>query len=174
MRQDKLDWFVRANLAWDAGRLRSAFNLFMRGAKAGDASCQLDLAYFYDEGIGIKPNRLNAQLWYERAFANGSACAAHNLGLMLLASKDISAAREWFARAIQQGEPDSLYELAKLEIRTHQVNKARGLLKKLLSNQAIVTPSILTKAKQQLSRLSRKNSEKKGGGSNVSKLSRSD
>jgi len=37
--------FRQANAAWDRGNLRRAFELFLRGAEAGDDGSQLDLGY---------------------------------------------------------------------------------------------------------------------------------
>ena len=49
--QEKNRLFTQANAAWDKGDLRQAFALFMQAAKLGDVSCQLDLGYFFDQGL---------------------------------------------------------------------------------------------------------------------------
>jgi hypothetical protein len=53
--------FAKASEQWDRGKLRSAFHLFLSAAKRGDPSAQHDLGYFYDVGVGVKPNRGLAQ-----------------------------------------------------------------------------------------------------------------
>jgi TPR repeat protein len=67
------DLFLRANEHWDRGKLKSAFRLFLRGAKAGDSGAQVNLCYFYDSALGVKPNRDLALYWYRRAYRQGSA-----------------------------------------------------------------------------------------------------
>lgn len=38
--------FERASNQWDQGNLLSAYRLFLAGAKAGDAGCQVNLGNF--------------------------------------------------------------------------------------------------------------------------------
>jgi uncharacterized protein len=61
--------FQRADEAWEAGNLRSAFRLFLRAAKAGDIGCRVNLGTFYCDGIGVRPNRAKGMHWYKRPFA---------------------------------------------------------------------------------------------------------
>jgi TPR repeat protein len=64
--------FLRANEHWDRGELKSAFRLFLRAARAGDSGARVNLGYFYDSGLGVKPNRDLALYWYRRAYRQRS------------------------------------------------------------------------------------------------------
>ena len=66
--------FERANMQWEAANLRSAFRLFLAGAKAEDAGARLNLGNFYSEGIG-EPNRQLALYWYRLAYRRGLGAA---------------------------------------------------------------------------------------------------
>jgi len=66
-RKSKLDeMFIRADKMWHRGQLRNAFRLFLVAANAGDKASQLNVGYFYDNGVGTKRNREEALRWYKR------------------------------------------------------------------------------------------------------------
>lgn len=52
------------------------------GAKGGDMRSQLDLASFYDQGIGLEKNVRLAAIWYEAAAKQGHPSAQYNIGTM--------------------------------------------------------------------------------------------
>src|SRR5690349_4222867 len=72
--------FFRADKQWDRGHLISAFRLFLAGAKAGDKDSQVNVGFFYDSGVGVHPNRKKALYWYNKAYRQGDALAAYNIG----------------------------------------------------------------------------------------------
>lgn len=72
--------FHEADKKAKQGDQRTAFRLFMLGAKLGDRSCQLNVGYRYDCGIGVHRNKKAAILWYMRAYRRGDASAANNIG----------------------------------------------------------------------------------------------
>jgi hypothetical protein len=45
--------FEQANEAWDKGDLKVALKVFMQSASLGDAGSQLDLGYFFDNGLAV-------------------------------------------------------------------------------------------------------------------------
>jgi len=49
--------FNEAGAAWDKGGLRLAFTLFMQAAELGDRASQLDLGYFFDNGLFVKKDK---------------------------------------------------------------------------------------------------------------------
>jgi TPR repeat protein len=113
--QSKTDvLFIRANEMWDCGRLHSALRLFISGAKSGDSSAQHNLGYFYDVGIGVKPNRAKALYWYKKAVRRGSRVAASNIGTIFRDEGDIKQALSWFNRAVDLGDADANLEIAKI------------------------------------------------------------
>ncbi|MFN4355358.1 tetratricopeptide repeat protein [Parvibaculum sp.] len=52
------------------------------GAKGGDMRAQLDLASFYDQGIGVEKDVRLAAIWYEAAAKQGHPSAQYNVGTM--------------------------------------------------------------------------------------------
>ena len=74
-----IDTFSQACDYWDAGQLHAAFRLFLRGAKEGDPSAQLNLAYFYGEGLSIRKNRNKELYWLRKAAKQEYASAARNI-----------------------------------------------------------------------------------------------
>lgn len=107
-------WFEQGHKAWETGNTRDAFRAFLRGAKAGDVSCQQNVGYFYDEGLAIRKNRRKAIRWYKKSAAGGSSSAAYNLGAIFERKRDYRAAVLWFERALQLGESDAETELLRL------------------------------------------------------------
>jgi TPR repeat protein len=105
--------FVDANDAWDKGDLKRAFTLFMRAARLGDRASQVDLGYFFDNGLYKKKDKKKAITWYRRAYLQGDAGAANNIGTV---HRDLGNTRKmlwWFRRAAAMGDPDVLLDLAK-------------------------------------------------------------
>lgn len=118
--------FARANAEWETGRPRSAYRLFLLGARAGDPGAEHNVGYFYDTGTGVRKNSARALLWYKRAFRHGYAAAAVNIGTML---RDEGRTREslaWFRRAASSGDGDADLEIAKVYLRGG--NRARARL----------------------------------------------
>ena len=52
------------------------------GAKGGDMRSQLDLASFYDQGIGLEKDVRLAAIWYEAAAKQGHPGSQYNIGTM--------------------------------------------------------------------------------------------
>lgn len=116
--RSKADFMFRqANDAWDKGKLRSAFCLFHSSAKAGDPGAQANLGYFYDVGIGLKPNRRLALYWYRRAYQRGNSAGATNIGTIYRDEGKADKALMWFKRAVKLGDGDANLEIAKLYLR---------------------------------------------------------
>jgi TPR repeat protein len=126
--------FRRASEAWEAGRHRSAFRLFLLAAKAGDAGAQLNLGYFYDEGIGVHKNPTLALMWYRRAHNNGDVSASCNIGLFLKARGDLDGAARWFNRSIQRGNDDCRLHMADIYRQRGDFANAKALLAALVKS----------------------------------------
>ncbi len=131
--------FVRACTKWDDGALGSAFRLFLNSAKAGDVSAQLNLGYFYDEGIGVRVDKDKALRWYRRALAGGSVSAAGNIGLVFRDRGILPKAIKWLQRAIESGDDDSALELGKLYLKHGRERDAVKALR-IASRSQNVTP----------------------------------
>ncbi len=104
----------RADQAWEAGNLRSAFRLFLRAAKAGEIGCQLNLGTFYCHGIGVKPNREKALYWYRRAYKLGYSPAASNIACVYRDEDNQRKTLEWFQRAVNLGDVEANLNIAKI------------------------------------------------------------
>lgn len=109
--------FRRGHEQWERGRLRSAFLLFLAAAKRGDTGAQVNLGYFYDVGIGTRPNRNAALLWYRKAYRAGERTAASNIATIFRDEKKLNKSISWFQRAVELGDGDANLELAKIYLR---------------------------------------------------------
>lgn len=99
--------FQRADKAWDALDLKSAFRLFLRAAKAGEIGCQNNRGMFCADRLGAKPNRDKAY-WCRRAYRLIHRAAAANR----------------FERAIALGDIDTNLDLAKVYLKRVENKKA--------------------------------------------------
>ena len=105
--------FKSANEAWDSGDLEQAFALFTQAAKSGDAGSQVDLGYFYDNGLFVRKNREKALKWYHKAYRQGHASGANNIATVY---RDLRKTRKmlwWFRRAASMGDTDVLLDLGR-------------------------------------------------------------
>jgi TPR repeat protein len=124
--------FLRANEHWDRGELKSAFRLFLRAARAGDSGARVNLGYFYDSGLGVKPNRDLALYWYRRAYRQRSSGAASNIGTVWRDQGKLDRAISWFQRAEKLGDGDANLEIAKVYLRyKHDKDKAIHYLRRV-------------------------------------------
>ncbi len=112
MNTDRL--FNKASKAWDAGKLQLAFELFLQAANMGDASCQMNLGYFFDEGIHVKKDWATAFRWYKDAISQGDGCAAHNVAIHYRSKREYRKALWWFHRATRLDDHDAFLDIAQL------------------------------------------------------------
>lgn len=88
-----------------------------RAAEAGDRVAQLNLGLAYEKGRGVpRDNRIAAD-WFLRAAEQGEQTAQFNLGVMLATNYGLGPetaseiqreqAREWLAKAAEQGHPEA-------------------------------------------------------------------
>lgn len=88
--------FKDASSAWDSGDLGRAFELFSQAAEAGDASCQLNLGYFYDCGLHVPRDERLARRWYLQAYRQGEASAASNIATLYRDAHDYGRMIWWW------------------------------------------------------------------------------
>lgn len=93
-------------------RYADAFKWFELAAKQGISKAQVSVGYAYDEGLGVRKDRVQAVHWYALAAAQGNAQAEFNLGMCYFhgegvesndASQNRSAAIKWFSLALSHG-----------------------------------------------------------------------
>jgi uncharacterized protein len=138
---------LEAHSAWDNGRRKQALQLFQRGADAGLVGCMLDLGYFYDVGIGTRPDKVMAMRWYKRAYRKGEAAAASNIAILYKEQGKSRLAFGWYARSAALGDGDSSLELAKLCLAGQGVRRSIPSAKKHL--RAALSSRLITEASQE-------------------------
>lgn len=69
-------------VAYDRADYKSALNVWMPAAKAGDAAAQVNVGEIFEKGLGTEPNYEAAIIWYEKAAAQGNERALFNLGTL--------------------------------------------------------------------------------------------
>lgn len=106
--------FAAACELWQRGRLSAAFSKFRELARRGDLSSQVNLAYFYSEGLACPRDTQQARYWALRAFRGGAVHAATNLGLSYWSEGKLALAEKWLTKAGNQGDGDAWLELARL------------------------------------------------------------
>ena len=141
--------FRSACALWDNGEHTRAFRLFLLGAKSGDTSSQLNLGFFYDEGIGVGPNQAKALYWYRRAHRGGSTSAAVNIGIVLRRQRSLSQAIRWFERALARGDHDGALQLGKACLDLGDTRRAVKYFRKVVDSST-VSEDTRRKAQQHL------------------------
>jgi TPR repeat protein len=132
--------FIQANAAWDHGDLREAFELFMKAAKLGDVSSQLDLGYFFDQGLSVRKDKKKALKWYRKAYWQGDAGAANNIATIYRDLGDTKKMLWWLRRAAAMGDVDVQLDLGKRYERGLAVPKdpvkAKLFYRRVLANKS--------------------------------------
>ena len=147
--------FLRASTEWDKGNLRSAFRLFLSGAKAGDSGAQVNLGHFYHHGVGTKPNRTAALHWYKEAYRRGERCAASNIGLLYSDEENFSQAIAWYKRAVKLKDGDANLAIAKIYLaREGEGHKAISYLEETCRSKA--GEDVLDQSRKEAQRLLRR------------------
>lgn len=139
-----IDTFSQACDYWDAGQLHAAFRLFLRGAKEGDPSAQLNLAYFYGEGLSIRKNRNKELYWLRKAAKQEYAPAARGIGIIYRQSeKPNTKIIKWFLHAAQLGDGDAYYDLGRFFLeKVGNSEKAKEYLMMAVSSGAITDAGV--------------------------------
>jgi len=101
--------FLLGDRLSDAGHYREAWRAFLRAARCGHASSQLNLGTMYSDGRGIRRSRSKARHWLLKAMADRgtAAAAANNLGITYLERSFVRRGRRWLELAIALGDDDA-------------------------------------------------------------------
>jgi len=135
-------------VAYDRADYKSALNVWMPSAEAGDAEAQVNVGEIFERGLGSEPNYEAALIWYRKAAAQGNTRAQFNLGTLyeqgLGIERDPLAALNWYRQAwgleaddvifasAAQREQDALR--AELEAQLDEKNDQLELLKRQLGD----------------------------------------
>jgi len=105
--------YMEADLLDERGRYTEALPLLLKGAKAGDTSCQILLGNYLSDGRkGIPIDRKRGVYWYEQAYQQGSSTAASNLAMTYRKQGDLDEAYRWFELAVKSGDNEAHLALA--------------------------------------------------------------
>lgn len=119
--------------AFQRGLYKTAYNLALPRAEAGDAAAQTLVAELLTRGLGIKTDAAAAAGWYQKAAAQGVPEAQFQYALMQIdgkfATKDLAAATAMMQAAADAGNPLAQFNLAQLFVQ--QDAGAAGLAKAL-------------------------------------------
>lgn len=69
-------------VAYDRADYKTALNVWMPAAKAGDPEAQVNVGEIFEKGLGTEPNYEAAVIWYEKAAEQGNKQGLFNLGTM--------------------------------------------------------------------------------------------
>lgn len=106
--------YLEASTAWEKRKLKQAFKLFSHGAEHGFGPAQHTLAYFYQQGIGVKKSPSTAIVWYKRAWATDrhpSTCC--NLAMLYLVEGERREAVKWWSKAVTAQDGEAALDLAR-------------------------------------------------------------
>jgi hypothetical protein len=145
--------FKEGERLFNAGDMPGAVRAFTRCAAMGDASCELQLGWHYEEGKGIEKNLGQAVRWYRAAAEQNHPRAEENLGTMYQfgrgVAKSCKAAVEWYARGALQNDHGNLYSLARMyhygfgvkedRAKAHALYRHSAALGNLKAREALVT-----------------------------------
>lgn len=96
--------------AYDRADLRTALNVWLPGAQAGDPEAQSYVGELYEKGIGVSPDYSAAAQWYRKAADQGNSRAQTNLGHLYEQGQGVSvdkvAALNWYRRASGLGNDE--------------------------------------------------------------------
>lgn len=119
--------YMEADLLDGRGRYAEALPLLLKGAKAGDTSCQILLGNYLSGGRkGIPINRTRAIYWYKQAYKQGSSCAAFNLAMDYRRQENVDEAYRWFELSVKAGDNEAHLALAKIWLR-ERGNRAKAI-----------------------------------------------
>lgn len=123
--------FDRAESAWKAGNHRQALRLFVQAVAKCSRGAVLNVGYFHDEGLGVKPDKEEALKWYRRAHRQGDDSGTHNIGLIWRERGDTRRAIQWLERAVAAGNDDSRLQLAAIYLSCGRKAEAKRHLMRL-------------------------------------------
>jgi uncharacterized protein len=103
-------------VAYDRADYKSALNVWMSAAEAGDADAQTNVGEIFERGLGGEPNYDAALIWYRKAAAQGNSRAQFALGTLyeqgLGVPKDSLEALNWYRQAWGLKEDNLIFESA--------------------------------------------------------------
>ncbi len=119
--------YMEADLLDERRRQTEALPLLLKGAKAGDTSCQILLGNYLSDGRkGIPVDQRRAIYWYKQAYRQGSSTGASNLAMHYRKQGDVDGAYRWYELAVKSGDNESHLALAKIWLHDRE-NRAKAI-----------------------------------------------
>lgn len=126
--------FRLGDAAEEAGDYERAQLSFEKGAALGDVLCLMRLAYMFDVGVGVEPDKVFAMRCYQRAWRREPHnMAANNIAILYREAGNRRAMFKWFQRALVQGDYDALVDLAQCHLKGLGVRRSVGQALRCLS-----------------------------------------
>ena len=120
---------------YDRADYKTALNVWMPAAEAGDADAQANVGEIFERGLGGSPNYKAAAIWYQKSAAQNNSRAQFNLGTLyeqgLGVPKDKLIALNWYRKAWGMPEDALVYQSAAAETE----NELRAQLQKNLDEK---------------------------------------
>ncbi|MDH5378430.1 MAG: sel1 repeat family protein [Gammaproteobacteria bacterium] len=137
-----LNAFKNGQLAYFFQRYEEAMAYWLPLAKKGFADAQSNVAWMYQNGLGVEKDLAQAVNWYNKAATQQQAVAQNNLGSLhdqgLGVERDLNKAFTWFEKSANNNYRFGQYNLglAYLEGKGTEVNKklAEFWLRKALAS----------------------------------------
>ena len=112
---------------FDRADYRTALNVWMPTAEAGDPEAQTNVGEIFERGLGTEPNYEAALIWYQKAADQGFARAQFNLGTLyergLGVEADKLTALNWYRKAWGMPEDSVVYQTAARDAQEEQRKK---------------------------------------------------
>ena len=150
--------YIEADLLDDRGRYTEALPLLLKGAKAGDTSCQILLGNYLSDGRkGIPIDQTRAIYWYKQAYEQGDSTAAFNLAMHYRKRGNVGEAYRWFQYSVKAGNNEAHLALAKIWLheRENTTKAIKHLEAVFLGNPRDVSELGRDEARTMLRRLSK-------------------
>ena len=111
---NRKDYFIKANHYEEKGQYKRAFRLYKRGVEKGDKSCELNLGYCYDNGIGTHKDKKKAMQHYINCMNRGDSAGANNVAILFLENGDMEKAEKYLRFAVALGDMDAALKLGEI------------------------------------------------------------
>ncbi len=112
------DDMKKALAAYQAGRYKEAFKIWLPLAQKKDANAQFNLGLLYRNGYGVKQNDRKALTWFSHAAQQGLLDAQYNTGLMYMEGRGVAVSKieafNWWELAASKGHAGAQHNLAVL------------------------------------------------------------
>ena len=132
-------------VAYDRADYKTALQVWLQTAEAGDAEAQTNVGEIFEKGLGGEPNYAAALIWYQKAADQGNARAQFNLGTLyeqgLGVPKDKLISLNWYRKAWGLPQDNLIYQSASDKAQEDLRNQLQQTLAdktaqiKLLNNQ---------------------------------------